>query len=176
MLIPLEILKIKAPDGTEQYKAIISLQDAIADSSQSKKLIRIQEEYNRYISNSRELWQKMKSDRNKMADSHLQWRLADYLFSFCEYAMTEGYTLSNISLALVRDIGISPSQTNYLRKFRMRYPSITQVSEKINWSKYREIMDISSATLRKECEQKILNGEINTDYEIRQFKKSHKQK
>jgi hypothetical protein len=58
----------------------------------------------------------------------------------------------------------------------MRYPSITQVSEKINWSKYREIMDISSATLRKECEQKILNGEINTDYEIRQFKKSHKQK
>jgi hypothetical protein len=174
MTIALEILKIKGPDGTEQYKAIISLKDAIADSSQSKKLIRIQDAYNSYVQKSRELWVQMKRDRSKMADSFLQWKLADFLFSFCEFTHREGYILSNLPQAIVRDIGISQSQTNYLRKFRMRYQSIDKISPKINWSKYRELMDISSVALRTECEQKILNGEIHTDSEIRAFKRSHR--
>jgi len=45
-----------------------------------------------------------------------------------------------------------------------------------NWSKYREIMDIGSADIRKICEQKILSGELKTDGEIRKFKKAQKMK
>jgi hypothetical protein len=176
MTIPLEILKIKAPDGKVQYKAIISLKDAISDSSQSKKLIRIQDEYDKYINQSRSLWLKMESDRSSMANSCAQWQLADYLLSFCEQAKKEGYIVSNMSQAIVRDIGISQSQINYLKKFRIRYPSIDQVSPKINWSKYREIMDIAVPALRKECEQKILNGEITTDTQIREFKRKYRKK
>lgn len=176
MKIPLEILKIKAPDGTEKFKALISLHDAISDSSQSKKLIQVQDEYTKCVTCSRALWLKVESNRKNMANSRSQWKLADFFFSFVNYAENEGYIVTNINEAITRDVGISDSQLNYLRKFRLRYPSIDTVSDQINWSKYREIMDIKSQALRKLCEEKILSGEIKTDYEIRQFKKSQKLK
>lgn len=174
MKTPLEILKIKAPDGTEKFKALISLQDAISDSTQSKKLIQVQDEYTKYVTCSRELWLKVESNRKNMANSRSQWELADFFFSFVNYAEKEGYVVTNIAEAITRDVGISNSQLNYLRKFRTRYPSVENISDQINWSKYREIMDIKSPALRKMCEEKILAGEIKTDYDIRQFKKNQR--
>jgi hypothetical protein len=174
MKVPVEILKLKGPDGVERYKAIISFQDAIADTSQSKRLIQIQDEYAKRISQLKNIWQTIEQTRENKANSQYQWKLADVINSLSTFVEGEGYFLTNSTDALSRDVGISKSQINYLRKFRERYTSIDQVSEKINWSKYRELMDFSNEKMRKQCELLIKEGKIKSDGEIRDFKRKMK--
>ncbi len=171
MKTPLEIQKIRDPDGTSHFKAIISFQDAIADASQSQKLVRIQNEYTKLVEDCRRLLKEIWSNRKSMADSKNQWKLADSIYSFAKRIENEGYVFANLSEALPRDVGISKSQLNYLTKFRTYYPSIDKVSEGINWSKYRELMDFPNGESRKECESLIKRGKIKSDTEIREFKK-----
>jgi uncharacterized protein (UPF0210 family) len=174
MKVPVEILKLRGPDGVERYKAIISFQDAIADTSQSGKLIHMQDEYAKRVAQLQNIWKAVEKDRKNMANSKSQWRLADMINSLVKSVESEGYFLANTVEALSRDVGMSKSQLNYLRKFRERYPSIDQVSEKINWSKYRELMDFSDEKMRKQCEALIKEGKIKSDGEIRAFKRKMK--
>ncbi len=174
MRIPVEILKLKSPDGVETYKAIISFQDAITDASQSEKLIQIQDEYSRRIEQLRKIWREVEKDRNSMANSRNQWKQADIIESLVRFVEDQGYFFTNIVEALSRDIGMSKSQLNYLRKFRKKYTTIDQVSDRINWSKYRELMDFSNDKLRKQCEALIIEGKITKDSEIRAFKRKVK--
>lgn len=174
MKIPVEILKLKSPDGVERYKAIISFQDAIADASQSEKLIQVQNEYSRRIAQLQKVWKEVEKDRNSMANSKKQWKQADIIHSLVIFVEDQGYFFTNLVEALSRDAGMSKSQLNYLRKFRKRYPSIDLVSDRINWSKYRELMDFSNDKLRKQCEALIIEGKITKDSEIRAFKRKMK--
>jgi hypothetical protein len=175
MKIPLEIQKIKDPDGTSHFRAIVSFQDAISNTSQSESLVQIQREYAKLVSSCQRLLEKIRSSRKFMADSQLQWKLSDEIYSFIKLIEKHGYVFANVSEALSRDIGMSKSQLGYLIKFRTYYPSIEQVFEEINWSKYREILDISVSDRRKICERKILSGEIKTDHDIRAFKRKSNQ-
>lgn len=174
MKVPVEISKLKGPDGLEKYKAIISFQDAMADTSQGKRLIQIQDEYAECISQLQSLWRIIEKNHENKANARYQWKLADMINSLSLSIESEGYFLTNGAEALSRDVGISKSQLNYLRKFRERYPSIDQVSEKINWSKYRELMDFSDDRMRKQCEALIEEGKIKSDGEIRDFKRRMK--
>ncbi len=172
MKIPLEIQKIRDPAGASRFRALVSFQDAIADTSQSQKLIQIQKEYTILVSNGQRLLKEIRGNKKSMADSQRQWSLADKIYSFIKRIENDGYVFANVSEALPRDIGLSKSQLNYLIKFKTYYPSIDQVYKEINWSKYREILDMRSPELRKICENKILSSEIKTDHDIRMFKKN----
>jgi len=174
MKIPLEILKIRDPDGTSRFKAIISFQDAIAHTSESQKMIQIQNEYAKLVDGWQRLLKEIRSNRKFMADSQLQWRLADEIYSFIKRIENDGYIFANVSEALSRDVGMSKSQLNYLIKFRTYYPSVDQVSKEINWSKYRELMDFPDEKSRKQCEALIKMGKIKSDTEIREFKRKLK--
>jgi len=174
MKTPLEILKIKDPDGVSRFKAIISFQDAVAHTSQSQKLIQIQNEYTKFVDSCQRLLKEIRSNRKCMANSKLQWKLADNIYSFIKRVENDGYIFANVSEALSRDVGMSKSQLSYLIKFRTHYPSIDQVSNEINWSKYRELMDFSDEKSRKQCETLIEMGKIKSDTEIRDFKRKLK--
>jgi len=174
MKIPLEIQKIRDPDGISRFKAIVSFQDAIAHTSQSQKLIQIQNEYTKLVDEWQRLLKEIRSNRNYMADSQLQWKLADEIYSFIKWIENDGYIFANVSEALPRDVGMSKSQLNYLIKFRTYYPFIDQVSKEINWSKYRELMDFPDEKSRKQCETLIKTGKIRSDTEIREFKRKLK--
>lgn len=174
MKIPLEILKIRDPDGKSRFKAIISFQDAIANTSQSQKLIQIQNEYAELVEDWQRLLKEIRSSSEFMANSQLQWKLADAVYSFAKRIENDGYVFANVSEALPRDVGMSKSQLTYLLKFRTYYPSIDQVSKEINWSKYRELMDFPDQKSRKQCETLIKTGKIKSDTEIRGFKRKLK--
>jgi hypothetical protein len=161
--IPLEILKIKDPDGE------------IRHSEQSQRLIQIQNQYTEMVSRWQEMFKELRSSRKLMSESHLQWKLADEIYSFDKKIEKDGYTFANVYEALSRDLGVSRSRLNYLMKFRTHYPSLTRVSKKINWSKYQEILDIKNSKVREICERKILSGEIRTDDQIRSLKKKYRE-
>jgi hypothetical protein len=129
MKIPVEILKLKGPDGVERYKAIISFQDAIADTSQSGKLIQIQDEYIKLVAQLTNLWKAIEKNRQNMANSRNQWKLADMINSLVKFVENEGHLLTNAVEALSRDVGMSKSQLNYLRKFRDIHQSIKYLTK-----------------------------------------------
>ena len=173
--IPLEIVKIKDPDGESRFKAIVSFGDAIAHPEQSQKLIQIQNYYAEWVSRRQKTLKDLRSSRKMMSDSHVQWKLADEIYSFYKRIEKDGYVFANASEALSRDLDVSKSRLNYLMKFRTYYPTIERVSKKINWSKYQEILDIRNSKVREICERKILSGEIKTDSEIRSLKKKYRE-
>ena len=174
MKIPLEIQTIRDPDGAVHFKAIVSFQDAIADTSQSQKLIRIQTEYTKFVFTCQKLLEGMRGNRKLLADSCFQWKLANGIYSFVKRIEKDGYIFANVSEALSRDLRLSKSRLKYLIRFRTFYPTISQVSTRINWSKYQEMLDIKDGTKRKICERKILSGEMRTDRDIRNFKRSQR--
>lgn len=172
--IPLEIMKIKDPDGESRYKAIVSFGDAVAHPEQSQKLIMIQNQYAELVDRWQRMFKELSNSRKLMSDPHLQWKLADGIYSFDKRIEKDGYFFANASEALSRDLGVSKSRLNYLMKFRKYYPSIEFVSSRINYSKYQEILDIRNSKIREQCEKKILSGELRKDSEIRAFKRKYR--
>ena len=176
MKIPVEIIKIKEPDGVSRLRAVVSLQDAITNSARSQEFVQIQNEYVKFIENLKKQLLKIKSGRKYMSNPKLQWELANTIYALVKFIENDNYIFTNMSEALSRDVGLSKSQLNYLRKFRRYYPTIGQVKEQINWSKYREILDISNKEIRKICEDKVISGELKTDSDIREFKATYRKR
>jgi hypothetical protein len=167
-------MKIKDPDGKSRFKAIVSFGDAIAHSEQSQRLIQIQNQYTAMVDRWQKMFTELRNSRRLMSDSHLQWKLADEIYSFDKRIEKAGYFFANASEALSRDLGVSRSRLRYLMKFRKHYPSIEFVSPKINYSKYQEILDIRNPKIREQCEKKILSGELRKDSDIRAFKRKYR--
>lgn len=173
-MIPIEIRKVRDPDGAACLRAVVSLEDAFRHSTKDVKLTEIENKYTSLIQKCKTYVQKIRRSRENMSSSKLQWELADTVYTFIDALERSDYFFANAIPALFRDTGISKSQLNYLIKFRRYYPDINAIHQEINWSKYREMLDISSDHIRGMCEEKILKGEIKTDNEIREFKKSHR--
>jgi hypothetical protein len=87
-----------------------------------------------------------------------------------------GIVLVNYTEALQRDLGISESELRYIFRFFKKYKNVSELDDRINWSKYRELMDFSDETLRKQCEALIKEGKIKSDSEIRAFKRKMKRR
>jgi hypothetical protein len=85
-----------------------------------------------------------------------------------------GVVVVNLVEALSRDLGVSETQLHYLQRFHRAYPNLTDLDPKINWSKYRELMDFSDEKARKQCETLIKMEKIKSDTEIREFKRKMK--
>ena len=175
MKLPIEIQKIKDPDGMSRLRAIISFPEAVTHTRLSQTLIQIQNEYTEFVKECGKLLKKIHSSRKCMSDSKLQWKLANRIYSFIKWVENNGCIFANISEAIPRDIDLSKSQLNYLIKFRTYYSAVDDLHEEINWSKYRELLDIRNLKVRKSCEEKILSGEIKTDHDIREFKKRRRE-
>lgn len=171
MGIPIEIQKIKDPNGVAQYKALVTLQQALTDSSLSNKLLITEEKYADFIKKCLSQLKHIYKNRKNRGNSLLKWKLADTIYRFLKSIEKDGFVLANITEALSRDLGISRRQINYLIEFRTTYPTIDSIHEKISWDKYKELLDIPNPTIRKECEEKILKNELPTRESIREFKK-----
>lgn len=174
MKIPIEIQKIRDPDGLFRFKAVVSLTEIIKNFSLNKNLIQIQKEYAEFIEACKGKQEHINRNRKNRGNAILKWRLADGIYKFIKSIEEQGFVLTNLTEALSRDLGISRRQINYLIEFRVTYPNITFVKKEISWDKYKELLDIPNPSLRKKCEQKILKGELRTRNDIRRFKKEMK--
>ncbi|MEM4308038.1 MAG: hypothetical protein QXU48_03110 [Thermoplasmata archaeon] len=171
MPIPIEILKIKDPDGVERLRVVISFHDVVAQPSVNKQLIEIQNDYVNFINNCKRQLNKMETNRKNRGNPLLKWKLADTIYRFVKALELKGYIFANLITALSRDLGISVRYVNYLIEFRTTYPDIQLIHREICWDKYKELLDIPDISLRKNCIDKILKGELKTREDIRKFKK-----
>jgi|GEM_PF-710773 len=173
MKIPIEIKKIRDPDGVDRLRATISFQDAITNTSLDRQLIKIQQQYVDFIEACKNHLLNIQKDRKNRGNPVLKWILSDTIYKFLKGTEENGFVLMNMSESLSRDLKISKRQINYLVEFRVTYPRPDLLHKDISWDKYKELLDIPDFFLRKKCEEKILKGELKTRNDIRLFKKQH---
>jgi hypothetical protein len=173
MKTPVEILKIRDPDGVERIRLTLAFQDAIQNPSLNKQIIYLQEKYLDTIKKCEDLIINIRESKKSAGDPILKWRISNVIYNFLMEAEANGFVITNFPRSLSRDLGLSISHIDYFIEFKKTYPSIEMVNKKINWDKYKEILDVPNPHIRQLLIEKILNREIQTRNQIRNFKKMH---
>lgn len=170
-LILVEMRRITDPDGTQRLGAVVDLDNVLSTPDIRKRLSSIEKSYESLLHQCNMLLAQIKTPQGK-SNARLRWELANTVSLFLSAVSSQlGLVLGNYKEALSRDLGVSSSELRYILAFYGSHRSITDVDSRINWSKYREIMDISDEKARKECEMLVKTGKIRSDREIRAFKK-----
>jgi len=172
--IPVEITKITNPDGTSRTGVITYLEEVVSTPDIKNRLLAIEKEYALLVQRCSLTLKRIRTPEGR-PDARLRWELANTIYTFLNSNADKiGVVLVNYKNALCADLGISNSELTYLLKFRKKYANFDQLDDRINWSKYRELMDFSDEKSRKQCEMLIKAGKIRSDTEIREFKKKLK--
>jgi len=171
MKTPIEIYE--SNDKENRYTIKIPLNYAIANSSLEKESFVIESEYEIFIKDTLSIINKTQENKKSRGSPILKWQLADGIYGFAKYLENKGFIFANLTEALSRDLQISTRQVNYLIEFRTTYANLGTVNEKISWDKYKELLDIVDRSFRKECESKLITGEIKTRNQLRLIKKKH---
>jgi len=172
--IPVEIRKITDPDGTSRLGAVAYLEEVLSTPDIKKRLSATEKEYESLLRQCREILAQTKTSEGR-PKAELRWELADRIHIFLKSSTREiGVVLVNYVDALQRDLSISKSELRYIFRFYKKYKDPNDLDPRINWSKYRELMDFSDERSRKECEMLIKAGKIKSDTDIREFKRKLK--
>lgn len=170
-LIPIEIRKITDPDGTSRRGAVAYLEEVLSTPDIKIRLSAAEKEYELLLRQCGDILVKTKASKGR-PDAKLRWELADKIHTFLNSrAKSIGVVLVNYVDALQRDLSISQSELRYILRFYNKYKDPKELDPRINWSKYRELMDFPDEKSRKECEKLVKTGKIKSDTEIREFKK-----
>jgi hypothetical protein len=172
--IPVEIKRITDPGGSIRLGAVTYLSEVLSTPDVRTRLENIEKQYAILLKTCSELLKHIRSPEGR-ANAALHWRIADAINNFWRSTpRISGAVVVNLVEALNRDLSVSETQLHYLQRFYRAYPNLSDLDSKINWSKYRELMDFPDAGSRKKCEMLIIQGKIGSDKEIRQFKKEIK--
>ena len=172
--IPVEIRKITDPDGSSRLGAVAYLEEVLSTPDIKNRLSATEKEYELLLRQCREILVQTKTSKGR-PDARLRWELANKIYTFLNANMRKiGVVLVNYVDAFQRDLGISESELRYIFRFYNKYKDPNELDPRINWSKYRELMDFSDEKSRKECEKLIKMGRIKSDTEIREFKRKLK--
>lgn len=170
MRMPIEILESR--DNKEsKYQIKISLQDALNRTSIENELFKIQKDYGDLLEAIHKIINKTHQNKKLRGNPILKWEVADLIYKFAKDLEKKEFVFANIVEAISRDLEISKRQVNYLIEFRTSYSSLEYLNEKISWDKYKELLDIVDSSFRKECELKLITGEIKTRNQLRLIKK-----
>lgn len=169
--IPVEIKRITDPGGSARIGAVTYLSKVLSTPDVQIRLRNTERQYGILLQTCDKLLKQMRSSDGR-ADATLHWRIADAINNFGRSTpKASGAVVVNLVEALSRDLDISETQLHYLQRFYRAYPHLSDLNSKINWSKYRELMDFPDDKSRKQCEALIIKGELRSDGEIRQFKR-----
>lgn len=168
--ILVELKRFNDPDGQERVGAVASMADALAIPNLEERTRIVEQEYRELISSCAKNLESIKCSK---ADARLRWQMGNDIVSFQDSTIKKaGAYVCNVVEALSRDFGISQSQLSYILRLQKTYPKEKDLNPRINWSKYRELLDFQNEKSRKMCEELIISGRIKTDSEIREFKKT----
>jgi len=173
MKTQVEIQSIQDPDGKRRSRFTIAFQDAINNESLNKQLVYFQEKYLEVILECKKILNRIKESKKNAGDSVLKWQLADIFVYFLNEVESNELLIINYSDSLSRDLDISKRLIVSMIKYRQTYPSLDMINRKINWDRYRELLDIPDLKIRQLLTEKILDQSVKSRDEIKQFKQLH---
>ncbi len=172
--VRVEIRRITDPNGISRIGVVAYLGEVLSTPDIKTRLSAVEEEYRTLLQQCNRILEMTKTSKGR-PDARLRWELADKINTFLNLrAKGIGVVLVNYTEALHRDLDISESELRYILRFYGKYPHMNELDQRINWSKYRELMDFTDENSRRRCEAMIKEGRIRSDSEIRDFKRREK--
>jgi len=166
-MIPFEIRKIKYPDGKKSVKAVVSLDYAMTKGT-TEKLSEIE---NLFVILRKDCKKQMKKIKKNRGNAKLHWELGDIVCKFLDEIEAREFCFVGSIQSLIDYIGLSQRDWRRHIQLRKEYPDKKMINDDIRWMYYSELMDIADIEKRKQGEELLLKGEINTREEFRDFKK-----
>jgi len=140
IMIPVQIRRVKDPDGRERLKATVPMNlvfekdfDAIWLEEELKKL---EKRYFNLVDRLKHLLELLRSKRQKKQRVLLYWEFGDEIIRFVEQNKDSPLFLEGLTRSLVRDIEFSDKMIQRCKRFRLLYPDASKIDRSKSFNSY----------------------------------------
>lgn len=162
-LIPIEIRKVKHPDGSFKLTAGVTM----AFASNKAVMAKVNKLEQNFVALQTTLQRKTK---NVKTNSIVHWEIADEVYRFFDEAEKDGFLLQFHTVTLADFVGQKHDYWQSHAKFRRLYPTKDLINKNISWTLYVALTRVDDAELRKKLEALAAEGKIKNPSEIRRYK------
>jgi len=142
--IPVEIKLVKSPDGKTKLKATIPASIMFDKSFNAelleKELITIERQYFYLITCLKSILNYIRSEKREKGKVLLYWEIGNKILNFME-SCNKPLFIDSISKSLIRDVGLSKPLISRCRKFRIKYPNLTEIDTEKKFTDYVKIFE-----------------------------------
>lgn len=140
IMIPIQIKKVKDPNGGEELKATVPMnlmfeKDFNADWLE-EELIKFERRYFYLLTCLQSLLVSIRSRRQKKRRVFLYWEFGNKIVEFTEQNKNSSLFLEKLTKSLARDIAVSDKIIMRCRRFRLLYPDVTKVNLSRSFDSY----------------------------------------
>ncbi len=150
-MIPIEIRRVKDPDGKIRVSAMTPLSNAFLKKELYKELKLLESRYCSLVKVCKKHVKKIKSSTHPYGAAVLRWKLGDAIQSFINKCMKKGFAVTNVVSSISQDLGFSQTEVRYWIRFRKICPRRTMIKRSISWSSYRRLLRLKDRRAIKEA-------------------------
>jgi len=157
--IAVQIKLVKDPNGNESLKATVPLHLMFDNNFDAvwlnKGLKKFENKYFKLVDSLKSILKLIKA-RERKGKVLLYWMFGDEIYEFTECSSGDALFLENLTAHLKRDVGTSEKMTSRCRKFRWRYPDVSEIDLSKSFNSYVETFERGyvSAKRRRKRETK----------------------
>jgi hypothetical protein len=167
LIIPIQIKRVKDPDGKEALKATVPMNIMFEKSFDAtwleEELKKFERKYFYLITCLKSLIETIRSKMNKNRRIFLYWEFGNKLVNFIEENKNASLFIETLTKSLIRDVSISSKIIERCKRFRLIYPDVTQIDPKRSFDSYVSSFEGGYIPYKRRSEKK--------DYLNKQFSK-----
>jgi len=138
--IPVQIKKVRNPDGTEGLKATVPMNIIFEKKFNAdwltQELAKFEKRYFSLLNELKRLLAKLRSFKQKNGRVLLYWNIGDRILEFIKENEKSPLFLEGLTKSLRRDLGISSKMILRCKKFRSLYPEIKRIDPEKSFHSY----------------------------------------
>lgn len=138
--IPIQIKKVKYPDGKEELKATVPMNLLFEKDFNAvwleEELVKFERRYTYLLTCLQSLLESIRSKKQKNGRVLLYWEIGNKIIEFMEQNKNTGLFLENLTKSLTRDVGVSEKIIMRCKRFRVLYPDVTKVDPRRSFDSY----------------------------------------
>lgn len=139
-MIPVQIKKVKDPNGREVLKATVPMNLIFEKDFDAKwleeELKKFEKRYFALVKDLKDLLQVIRSQKRKEGRVLLYWKIGDRMLKFIEQSKNNPFFLESFTKSLVRDVGVSDKIIMRCKRFRVLYPDVTKIDPDRSFDSY----------------------------------------
>ena len=139
-VIPVELRKVRDPNGKETLKATVPVNLMFEKGFDAKRLedelSKFERRYFYLITCLKSLLGSIRSKTDRDKRVFLYWEFGNKLVNFIEENGDSPLSMGTFTQSLARDLGVSDKIITRCKRFRLRYPDVTQIDPNRSFDSY----------------------------------------
>ena len=140
IMIPVQIKKVRDPDGKETLKATVPMNLMFEKDFDAKwleeELSKFELNYLTLVNHLKDILKSLRATDQKEGRVLSYWRFGDKIIEFLEQNKNNPLFLENVTKSLMRDSGVSDRIVQRCRRLRLLYPDSTMIDSTRSFDSY----------------------------------------